>query len=61
MLHVWGYFNEKASTCEQKRFGKNVEAYKNGHGSLRAVKNQLKRLAEKYREEYLLNSYYFTL
>ncbi len=61
MLHVWGYFNEKASIGEKNRFGKNVEAYKNGHGSLRAVKNQLKRLAEKYREEYLLNSYYFTL
>ena len=61
VLHVWGYFKEKASTVEKSRFAANMEAYEDGHGSLGAVKNQLKRLAEKYSEKYLLNSYYFTL
>ena len=51
----------RAYTCEINRFTVKADAYEDGHGSLGAVKNELRRLAERYSEEYLLNSYYFIL
>ena len=61
VLHVWGYFKDRASTAEKNRFTAKADAYEDGRGSLGAVKNELRRLAERYSEEYLLNSYYFIL
>ena len=60
-LHVWGYFSVKATKSEKKTFFSRLDAYRTGKGSLAAVKGHLLRLAERYGEEYLLNSLYFYL
>lgn len=60
-LHVWGYFKDKATETEKKNFFKYLEKYKLQGTGINRVKNYLKRLAEKYYENYLLNSYYFIM
>ena len=60
-LHVWGYFKSKASDAEKSKFMKSLERYKQDKLSEKTVKNQLMKMALKYEEEYLLNSYYFYL
>ena len=60
-LHVWGYFKNRAEESERRAFLKSLERYRSGRGSLKAVKNLLLRLTEKYTDHYLSDSYYFDL
>ena len=60
-MHVWGYFKQSATGKEKENFFKQLEKYKQDEASIKTVKSFLKKLAEKYEEDYLLNSYYFTL
>lgn len=59
--HVWGYFKNEATPSEKRRWSAALQNYSEGQGSLKAVKNVLQKLAEKYDETYLRNSYYFSL
>lgn len=59
--HVWGYFKDQATAAEKKRFEKLVSLVTAGEGDLRSVKSHLRRLALRYGETYLLESYYFDL
>lgn len=61
LLHVWGYFKNIASDKEKEKFFKELEKFKNNQAGLNVVKTQLKKLAEKYKSEYILNSYYFCI
>ncbi|WP_238948441.1 UV DNA damage repair endonuclease UvsE [Clostridium sp. YIM B02569] len=58
-LHVWGYFKNLADDKEKMSFLKSIEDYKNGKVSIKSIKNKLFKIAVKYNESYLLNSYYF--
>ncbi|CUU50471.1 uncharacterized protein YbgA (DUF1722 family) [Clostridium beijerinckii] len=58
-LHVWGYFKNLADDKEKMNFLKSIEDYKNGKVSIKLIKNKLFKMAVKYNESYLLNSYYF--
>lgn len=60
-LHVWGYFKDKAEEKEKSVFFKYLEKYKLHEAEINKVKSYLKKMAEKYDEKYLLNSYYFIL
>ncbi|MEA4869419.1 MAG: UV DNA damage repair endonuclease UvsE [Christensenella sp.] len=57
--HVWGYSSDLASPAEAKQYGAKRDAYLRGDCSLEKVKQVLYRLAQKYRQDYLLGSYYF--
>lgn len=57
--HIWGYFKKSATEREKESFLKALELYKNDEIELAKVKSLLKKLAIKYSEPYLLNSYYF--
>lgn len=54
LQHVWGYFKKSATEAEKKRFFKLLE-----EKAFQKAKAYLRRLAEKYNEEYLLRSFYF--
>jgi UV DNA damage endonuclease len=58
-LHVWGYFKQIAAPEEKKRFFASLGKYEKGMITEASVKNQLLKLAERYNEHYLLDSYYF--
>ncbi|MFT8351961.1 UV DNA damage repair endonuclease UvsE [Clostridium saccharoperbutylacetonicum] len=58
-MHIWGYFKNKASANEKEIFLKNVDKYEQGKISIKVIKNMLWKLAFKYKESYLLDSYYF--
>lgn len=60
-MHVWGYFKDVATSSEKAKFLRSLEAYQSGTQSLDKVKNYLKRMADKYQRNYLLDSYYFIL
>ncbi len=60
-MHVWGYFKDRCSAKEKQDFLKKCDSYVKGNASLASVKNILRRLTMTYREEYLLDSYYFDL
>ncbi len=60
-LHVWGYFKDSASEHERNRFLKGIEDYRQGKTSIGTIKNILWKMTVKYRQQYLLNSYYFVL
>lgn len=57
--HVWGYFKDKASEPEKKRFQSILFKLSSGESSFKSLKNHLLLLARKYHEDYLLNGYYF--
>lgn len=57
--HVWGYFSGKATEKEKARFDALMGKYIAGTGSIDAVKRHLFKLSQHYREEYLMQSYYF--
>lgn len=57
--HVWGYVKDKVSESEKTRFQNTLEKFTEGKTEIKPVKNMLFRLAQKYREDYLLNAYYF--
>ncbi|WP_459481689.1 UV DNA damage repair endonuclease UvsE [Clostridium saccharoperbutylacetonicum] len=60
-MHIWGYFKNKASSKEKEIFLKNVDKYEQGKISIKVIKNMLWKLAFKYKEYYLLDSYYFSI
>ena len=57
--HVWGYFKNRASEAEKRRFESLLASVPAGKTDLKLVKKSLLRLAEKYQEDYLLKGYYF--
>lgn len=57
--HVWGYFKNTASEKEKKKFMEELAAYESGSIAGARVKAGLRKLAVKYQESYLLDSYYF--
>ncbi len=57
--HVWGYFKNKATEAEKKRFERLLLKFSSGEVSLKLLKNCLHMLARKYNEDYLLSGYYF--
>lgn len=57
--HVWGYFKDKCTEKEKKNFSRYLERYQKGSFSIKAIKNLLWKMAVKYDESYLLDSYYF--
>lgn len=57
--HVWGYFKKIATDSEKRRYKKMIIDYKNDKTRNRLVKNFLERLAIKYKENFLLDSYFF--
>ncbi|MBP7175405.1 MAG: UV DNA damage repair endonuclease UvsE [Thermoclostridium sp.] len=56
--HVWGYFKDKASTTEKRRFQDVLHKLEWGNNDNNYVKSTLFAMANKYQEQYLLNSYY---
>lgn len=60
-LHVWGYFKDESSETEKSKLLKSIEKFRNEEIKIGTVKNYLKKLAVKYGEDYLLDSYYFLL
>jgi len=60
-LHIGGYFIKTATEKEKGDFLKRIEAFKQGKVSLDMVKNSLWKMALKYQQDYLLDSYYFVL
>jgi UV DNA damage endonuclease len=61
LTHVWGYFKKVAEEKEKNIFLKSIEDYKQGKKSLATIKNILFKMAVKYDESYILNSYYCQL
>ncbi len=59
--HVWGYVSDQASERERASFASLEERFDRGEASSAAVKARLRSLAEKYGQDYLLESYYFDL
>ncbi|MCE5188991.1 MAG: UV DNA damage repair endonuclease UvsE [Eubacteriales bacterium] len=59
--HVWGYFSDCTTPSEQRKYSVLREAYLGGDLSILPVKHHLYRLAQTYRQDYLLGSYYFSL
>lgn len=59
--HVWGYFKDRADGNERKQYLSLSRGLAEGRRSPRAVKGLLAKLAEKYGDDYLAHSYYFTL
>ncbi|GFR36658.1 UV DNA damage repair endonuclease UvsE [Thermobrachium celere] len=56
LQHVWGYFKDKANDKEFVKFHQLLSSKEYSK-----AKTFLSKLAEKYNEEYLLNSYYFII
>lgn len=61
LLHVFGYFKKQVTESERNQFMKKTNNYQQGTESLKSIKRLLEKLADKYNEPYLLNSYYFSL
>lgn len=59
--HVWGYFKDRAGEDEVKKYNSYIRRFKNASISIRPVKNYLLKLALKYNEKYLINSYFFCI
>jgi len=59
--HVWGYFSEVASPAEMKNYQALRDGYLRGSNDLAKAKRLLYRLSLNHQQDYLLNSYYFTL
>lgn len=57
--HVWGYFKKHASIREKERFVHLIQLYASGEVSLLEIKSYLHKLARKYQQAYLLDTYYF--
>lgn len=60
-LHIWGYFKNATSEKEKVNFLASIEQYEQEKIPLSRIKNMLWKLAIKYKELYLLDSYYFIL
>ncbi len=59
--HVWGYFKNLATEKEKKAFAVLLENLEGNANSFSAVKKFLLRMAVRYDQDYLLESYYFVL
>lgn len=59
--HVWGYFKEKASDKEKKKFLAMVEKLEKEGGSPASIKRFLYRLALDYDQDYLKNSFFLLI
>ncbi len=59
--HVWGHFKDRALDKEKDKFLRNIKLYQQGEISAGTIKNFLWKMAVKYKEPYLLCSYYFVL
>lgn len=59
--HVWGYFKNRSSESEKKRFSKLLAGYTAGETGLQPIKNMLLKLSLKHQEDYLLEGYYLYL
>lgn len=57
--HVWGYFKDISNSKEKESIRKDFIKFQEDKISLKALKNKLYKLAVKYKQEYLLESYYF--
>lgn len=58
-LHIWSYFKDNASDKEKNKFFNNIDFYNQGKIPIKTIKNILWKLAIKYQQSYLLDSYYF--
>lgn len=61
LQHVWGYFKVKASEKEKISMNKWMKDFKDEKITISFMKKKLNRLALKYNEAYLNNSYFFVL
>lgn len=59
LLHIWEQLKNRPSDLEGETFRARVKSYRNGTGSLAAAKNHLYRMALRYGEVHLSQSYYF--
>ncbi len=59
--HVWGYFSSAATLAEAKKYILLRDGYRQGTHALLPVKRHLYNLARKYHQDYLLQSYFFSL
>lgn len=59
LSHVWGYFKDKATEKEKKKYDSYKRSFKRGSYSINPVKKLLLKMAVKYDDKYLLSSYYF--
>ncbi|MFA9464906.1 MAG: UV DNA damage repair endonuclease UvsE [Velocimicrobium sp.] len=57
--HIWGYFKELATKEEKEQVERRIKRYKSGNLSVLSVKKYLWKLTLKYREDYLIQAYYF--
>ena len=57
--HIWGYFKDITTEKERKSFKKKLENFENDKVTLVSIKNILLKLAIKYDQNYLIQSYYF--
>lgn len=60
-MHVWGYFKNIASDKEKINLLKSIDGYEHGKISIKSIKSNLWKMAVKYQQYYLLDSYYFIL
>lgn len=59
--HVWGYLAPHVTAREHASFDALMTRFERGQATGEAVKRRLHLLAERYRQTYLLESYYFVL
>ena len=59
--HVWGYFKKTATDGEKSKVLQAIEEHEQGKAPISKAKKILWKLAVKYNEAYLLDSYYFVL
>jgi UV DNA damage endonuclease len=59
--HVWGYFKDLATDTEKESFHRRACDFQKGKAKATTIKSFLRRMAVKYHEDYLLNSYYFAV
>ncbi|MDR3597190.1 UV DNA damage repair endonuclease UvsE [Clostridium sp.] len=60
-MDIWRYFEGIAETKERDSLLKSIEGCKRGENPINTIKNKLWKMAVKYNQLHLLNSYYFVL
>lgn len=58
-MHVWGYFKDDALVRQKTDILKTLDSCAAGKASFASLKRKLYALSESYRQDYLLESYYF--
>ncbi len=61
LQHVLGYFKDVASDKEKEKFIKDLRKYQEGKTTVSSIKSSLRKMAVKYEQTYLLDSYYFDI